>query len=62
VIDSVEGSSEVKEYEYAEVARVCREKEVVGDFKESSFSALLRAESRLNGFIKVVRVDVGFDL
>ena len=46
MIDGVEGSSEVKEYEYAEVARVCREKEVVGDFKESDFSAVLRAESR----------------
>ena len=43
------------------MARVCRE-EVVGDFKESGFSAVLRAESRLKRFRKVVRAEVGFDL
>jgi len=62
VIDGVEGSSEVKEYECAELARVCRRTEVVGDFKESGFSAVLKGESRLKRFMKVVRVEVGFDL
>ena len=62
MVDGVEGCSEVKEDQYVELPRVCREEEIVCDFQESGFSAVLWAESRLEWFIQFIRADVGFDL
>ena len=60
--NGVEGCSEVKEDQYVEVPRVCREGEIVCDFQESGFGAVLWAESRLEWFIQFTREEVGFDL
>ena len=62
MVNGVKGYSEVKEDQYVEVPRVCREEEIVCDFQESSFGAVLWAESRLEWFIQFMRVEVGFDL
>ena len=41
VVDCVEGCSEVEHDKNGEVARVRGEKEVIGDFEEGCFSAVL---------------------
>ena len=62
MVDGVEGCSEVKEDQYVEMPRVCREEVIVCDFQESGFGAVLRAETRLEWFVQFMGAEVGFDL
>lgn len=55
-------SGGVHEVEDADVARVCREKEVVCYFKEGCLSAVLRAETRLEHFIQIFGGEVDLEL
>ena len=57
MVNGVEGCSEVK---YVEVPRVCREEEIVCDFQESGFGAVLWAESRSEMVHKVHESGGGF--
>lgn len=54
VVDGVECCSEVQEDEDGEVAGVCREEDVVGDFQEGCFSAVLGTETGLKWFEQVI--------
>ena len=62
VVYSIEGCTQVKEGEEVEGTRVGRDEEVIEDFEESGFCALEGAEARLEGFKKVIGVEMGLEL
>ena len=62
MIDGIEGSAEVEEDENGERTRVGRAEDVIGDLEESCFCAVVTTEARLEGFIEVIVVEVGFEL
>ena len=50
----VKGCREVQEYQNTDVAKICRDEEVVGDLHEGSFCAMACPEARLKGFIELM--------
>ena len=62
MVDGVESSSEVQEDDDGEMAGVCREEDVVGDFQEGCFNAVFGTETGLKWFERVIRAEVGFEL
>ncbi|KAK9540428.1 hypothetical protein VZT92_002882 [Zoarces viviparus] len=54
VVDGVEGCAEVEQYQDVEGVFIRGEEEVVGDFDEGSFCAVMRSESGLKWFIQLV--------
>ena len=54
MIYGVEGCSEVQEDEDGEVAGVCGEEDVIGDFQEGCFCAVLGTETGLKRFKQVI--------
>ena len=50
----VESSGEVEEDEDGEMAGVCGEEDVVGDFQEGCFSAVFGTETGLKWFEQVI--------
>ena len=54
MVNGVKSCSEVQEDEDGEVAGVCGEEDVVGDFQESCFSAVLGTETGLKWFEQVI--------
>ena len=62
MVYSIEGCTQVKEDEEVEGTRVGRDEEVIEDFEESGFCAVEGAEARLEGFKKVIGVEMGLEL
>lgn len=62
MVNGVEGSCEVQEDEYIEVAGVGGEQKVVGNAEEGCFSAVVGMESGFKSFKEVIISEVGFEL
>jgi len=62
VINGVKSCTEVEEEENGEGARIRGEEEVVGDFEQSGFGAVVSSEAGLEYFIHAVGVEVLLEL
>lgn len=54
MVDSVKSCSEIQEDEDGELTSVSGEEDIIGDFEESCFSAVLRTEARLKRFKQII--------
>lgn len=54
VVYSVKSCCEIQEDENSEMTSISREEDVIGDFKEGCFSAVLRTKARLKRFEQVI--------
>lgn len=52
--DSIEGCTQIKENKDGDKTRVGSHKEIIDDFKKSSFCTLVGTEARLELFVKVI--------